>query len=118
MPETRVAPHTTNGAKSDKSLTTQISELWELIKAYALQETVEPIKGLARFVGYGVAGAICLAGGLLLLLLAALRALQSETGSTLQGHLSWMPYLLTFVVAVAVGVLAYIQISKRKNGRG
>jgi hypothetical protein len=116
--ETRVAPYIGDGDKSDKSLTTQVTELWELIVAYAKQETIEPIKGLGRFVAYGVAGSICLAIGLLLLLLATLRALQTETGSHLRGSLSWVPYAVTLAVAVAVAALAGLQINKRRNGKG
>ena len=118
MPETRLAPYTSNGDKSNKSVTTQISELWELIVTYLKQETIEPIKGLGRFVGYGVAGSICLAVGLLLLLLATLRALQTETGPHLQGNWSWVPYAATLLEAVVIAVLAGLQINKRRNGKG
>ena len=116
MPETRLAPFNRNGDKSENSMTAQISELWELIVAYAKQETVEPIKGLARFVGFGVLGSICLAIGLTLLLLATLRGLQTETGSSMQGHLSWIPYVVTIVVAVAIAALAGVQIQKKRRG--
>ncbi|HZQ88257.1 MAG TPA: phage holin family protein [Acidimicrobiales bacterium] len=116
MPETRLAPYSRNGDKTDNSVTAQISELWELIVAYAKQETVEPIKGLARFVGFGVLGSICLAIGLTLLLLATLRALQTETGSSMQGHLSWIPYVVTVVVAVVIAALAGMQIQKKRRG--
>ena len=118
MPETRVAPYTGNGSTSDTSLTSQVSELWELIVSYAKQETIEPIKGLGRFIGFGVAGSICLAVGLLLLLLATLRGLQTETGRHLQGSLSWVPYVATLVVALSVAALAGVQINRRRNGKG
>jgi hypothetical protein len=118
VPETRLAPYTSNGDKRDKSLTTQVTELWELVKTYVKQETVEPIKGLGRFVGYGVAGALCLAMGLLLLLLATLRALQTETGPHLQGSWSWVPYLATLVVAAVVAYISARQIQKRNDGKG
>jgi hypothetical protein len=118
VPETSVVPRTTNGNKADKGLTTQISELWELIVTYLKQETIEPIKGLGRFVAYGVAGSIALALGLFLLLLATLRMLQTETGTSLQGNWSWVPYVATFLVAVAAAALAGIQINRRRNGKG
>lgn len=116
MPETRLAPYASNGDKTDKSMSAQVSELWELIVAYAKQETIEPLKGLPRFIGLGVAGSVALATGLLLLLLATLRALQTETGTALQGHWSWVPYLGTLVVAAVVAWMAVKQIQKHRRG--
>lgn len=115
MPETRLAPYTGNGGKSDKSMSAQVGEIWELIVAYAKQETVEPLKGLPRFIGLGVAGSFALAIGLVLLLLAVLRLLQTETGSALQGHLSWIPYLATLAIAGAVAFVAAKQIQKKRK---
>ncbi|MBV8295646.1 MAG: hypothetical protein JO085_02320, partial [Acidimicrobiia bacterium] len=63
----------------DRSLPTQIGELWRLVLAYFRQETVEPVRNLGRFVMLGVLGSLVLALGLGLLLLAALRVLQTET---------------------------------------
>lgn len=75
---------------------------------YVKQETLEPIKGLGRFLAFGVAGSVLLAVGLVLLLVALLRALQTETGTTLTGNLSWVPYGCVAVVALVVmGVLAW-----------
>src|SRR3954452_3748521 len=86
----------------DRSLPTQISELWRLVLAYFRQETLEPVRNLGRFVGFGVAGSLGVGMGVGLLMLAALRFFQTETGSTFQGHLSWVPYLLMLVVALVL----------------
>lgn len=83
-----------------------------LILDYAKQETLGPLKGLARFVAFGSAGAVGLAVGAMLLLLALLRGLQTETGSTFTGDWSWAPYLLTAVAAAAVLVLSVLRIRK------
>lgn len=98
-----------------KSIPQVASELWELGTAYAKQETIDPLKGLGRFLGYGVGGAIALGVGLVLLLLAGLRALQTETGSTFTGSWSWAPYLITLVVGSILIALALARISKRKG---
>ena len=116
MPETRLAPYSSNGDTTDKSMSAQVGEVWELIVAYAKQETIEPLKGLPRFIGLGVLGSIALAIGLVLLLLATLRLLQTETGSALQGHLSWIPYLATLVVAGTVAYVSARQIQKHRKG--
>lgn len=82
------------------------NELAALIIGYVKQETLGPLRGLARFVLFGVAGSIALSGGTTLLLLAMLRALQGETGTAFSGDRSWLPYLITAVVALAVVALA------------
>lgn len=80
------------------------TELRHLVVAYLKQETIEPIKGLGRFVVFGAAGMTVLAGGLVLLLVAGLRAMQTEGGSTFTGHLSWIPYgICAFGALAALG---------------
>ena len=99
---------------TDKALPAQAAELWDLVRAYAKQETVEPIKGLARYAAFGVAGSVLLALGLLLLLLGGLRALQTETGDTFDGSWSWAPYLIALAGAGLVIALVLRGTRKRK----
>ncbi|MEA3020692.1 MAG: hypothetical protein QOI47_2216 [Actinomycetota bacterium] len=90
-----------------KSLPALAAELWELVRAYAMQETVEPMKGLFRSTAWGVAGSLLLSIGLVELVLGGLRALQTETGTTFEGNWSWAPYLIalagTGIVLALVG---------------
>ncbi len=76
-----------------------------LIVDYLKQETVGPLKSLGRFTAYGTIGSTFIAGGLVLLLTAVLRALQEETGA-FHGNLSWIPYLIVSMLALAVISLA------------
>src|SRR5688572_29857885 len=93
------------------------TELWELSVAYAKQETVDPLKGLGRVLGYGVGGAILFGLGSVLLLLALLRALQTETDSTFTGSLSWIPYLLVAIAALLlVGLLVWRVVNRKGPG--
>lgn len=101
----------------DKSLPALAAELWDLVRAYAKQETVEPMKGLGRFVAFGVAGSVLLGTGTVMLALAGLRALQTETGGALDGHLSFVPYLIVLAVCTIVIVWAISRTSKRKDRR-
>ena len=101
----------------DKSLPTLAAELWDLVRAYAKQETVEPMKGLGRFVAFGVAGSVLLGMGTLLLALAGLRALQTETDGALDNHLSFVPYVIVLVVCTLVIVWAISRTSKKKDRR-
>jgi hypothetical protein len=77
-------------------------EVVELVVAYAKQETLVPLKGVGRFLLFGVVGSSLLSVGLVVLLLALLRALQTQTGTTFAGNLSWVPYVVTAVGAVLV----------------
>jgi len=94
------------GIPERKSVRSRGEEFVDLVREYAQQETLDPLKGLGRFVAFGVAGSVLLAVGVLLLLLGLLRFLQAETGSTFTGNLSWIPYLITAAVALAVLALA------------
>ena len=84
-----------------------VSELWDLIVAYFKQETVVPLKQLGRWIAFGILGALLLGGGVVLLAMSGLRALQEETGSTFTGNLSWIPYMILFVALVAGGAITW-----------
>ena len=45
-------------APPPKSFQETIQELWELLKGYARQETVEPLKNLGRRIGFGIAASV------------------------------------------------------------
>ncbi len=100
---------------STKSVPEIASELFELTKAYARQETVDPLRSVGRYLGYGMLGALSLGIGVILLMLAGLRALQTETGSTFQGNWSWAPYLIVLVLGAALIALAISRIPKKKQ---
>jgi len=83
-------------------------DAFQLTVDYLKQETIEPLKGLGRFLYMGIAGSFCLAFGILLVLLGVLRLLQTETGSALKGDWSWVPYAVVVVLGIAViGVAAW-----------
>lgn len=90
-------------------------DVWELLVAYAKQETVEPLKGLRRWVAAGAGGSVLIAAGVSLILLACLRALQTETGTTFTGNWSWAPYLITLVGAVLVIGVSYGAVKSKKG---
>jgi hypothetical protein len=98
-----------------KSIAEVSSELWALTKDYAKQETIDPLKGVGRYLTFGVPGVVLIGFGTVLLMLSALRALQTQTGSTFQGSLSWLPYIIVLVVAVGFVALAVARITKTKR---
>lgn len=101
--------------EEQKSVPQVLAELKDLTVSYAKQETVDPLRGLGRFVAFGVGGSFVLGIGLCLLALAALRALQTETDGTFDGGWSWAPYLITTVVLVLLAALAARSIKEKKE---
>jgi len=99
----------------DKSDPGDIGQVVDLVKDYVRQETLGPIKGAGRWLGRGVAGALLIGTGCVLLVLAALRMIQNEFGRSFRGQwMSLLPYLFAFVVSLAVmGVAAWRIISKK-----
>jgi hypothetical protein len=93
-------------------LTAAGGDFFHLVLDYAKQETLGPLKALGRFLLFGLVGSLAITTGAVLLLLAVLRALQTETGSSFTGHLSWLPYLIVAAAAIAVMGLAAWRITK------
>jgi len=84
----------------------------QLVVDYVKQETLDPLKGLGRFIVFGVVGSVALAIGLVILAVALLRVLQGETGSTFRGNWSWAPYLICAVAVLAVAGAAVASIGR------
>ena len=94
--------------QAPKSVTDIFQELLDLLKAYAQQETVDPLKALGTYLAWGALGSVLLATGVFFVALSALRALQTETGSTFHGNWSWAPYLIVAVgLAGVIGLAAW-----------
>lgn len=98
---------------TDRSLPTLAAELWELVRTYVRQETKAPLEGVKKFLVMGLAGSLLLGLGLLLLAVALLRALQTETGTTFDGNWSFVPYAITLAACGVVVVLAGLGMRKR-----
>jgi hypothetical protein len=89
----------------------EISEIIDLVKTYAQQETVGPLRNTGRFLARGLAGGFLLGLGLILLLIGLLRVLQTETDVFDDGW-SFVPYLIVVVVGAAIAGLFVSRISK------
>jgi uncharacterized integral membrane protein len=97
------------------SVSANVAEIAETVKAYAKQETVGPLRGLGRYLGFGLAGAACIAVGIILLAIGLLRLLQTETDTTFTGTLSWIPYLIVVVLLAVVTGLFAMRIAKKRS---
>ena len=98
----------TSKRREDASL----GEVVEFVKTYAKQETIGPLKGAGRWIAFGAAGALFLGIGLSFLLLGLLRLRQAEWTRSSSGRLSWLSYLIVFIVCVALLVLVLLRINK------
>ncbi len=101
--------------KGDKSVTTVLAELWAMSVAYAKQEIKDPLDGLAKTVLWGVVTMVLLGLGSILLAVGGLRALQTETGSTFTGNLSWAPYGIVLAGAIIVLGLVGTVVTRGKK---
>jgi hypothetical protein len=86
-------------------------DAFQLTVDYIKQETLDPLKGLGRYLSMGIGGAFFLAFGLLLILLGILRLLQTETGTALTGNWSWVPYAVVVVIGVLIIAVAVWRIT-------
>lgn len=99
----------------DKNIVQQATELGQLTLDYAKQEIRDPLKNLGTYVLWGGIAWLLLGLGCLFLAIGLLRALQTETGSTFTGSLSWMPYAIVLTSAAATLGLAALILTKRKK---
>ena len=105
----------TNGQKT--STVDRAGDVVETVKAYAIQETVGPLKGAARWLLFGTVASVCLGVGVLLLGIGVLRLSQDLGGTVLDGSWSFVHYLVSgAVLAVLVGV-AMSRISRNSLRR-
>ena len=106
--------------------TPSVSEVIDAIIAYAKDQTLGPLRGAGRWILWGAIGAVLLGSGALLLLLGALRAIQTEwTGVGANWAWSWVPYLIVLLLAIALLVLTLTRINRdhlartdREDGHG
>ncbi len=93
-----------------------VGEVVDLVKDYAKQETLGPLKGAGRWLALGAVGSLLLGLGLLLLLVALLRLLQTEV-SAFDGGFSWVPYVIVLTVCLVWIGLALSRIRKATLGK-
>jgi Putative Actinobacterial Holin-X, holin superfamily III len=90
-----------------------VSGLVQLVKDYARQETVGPIRGAGRWAAFGGAGAVLFAVGTILLMLTAVRVMQTETDAFDGKWMGLIPYCVALLIAVGVIALAISRIGRK-----
>lgn len=109
MPDSSDQPRTLGTNKPDDA---SLGEVIEYVKAYAKQETVGPLRGAGRWLGYGAAAALATGLGLVLILMGLLRLVQTEFDRLSTGSLSWAAYAVTLVVTVILLVITLLRVKK------
>ncbi len=104
---------------TSKSPQQLVNELRDLVVTYAKQETVDPLRSLGRYLAFGLAGSFLLALGGIFLTLGVLRLLQNETGGVFDGGWSFVPYLLTLLLAgIVIGIMASLVVRTKSTHMG
>ena len=111
-------PDTDNSVQPPRTKKEHVSldDIIETLKAYVRQELLGPLKGAGQWIAFGAAGAFALGLGLLYVLLGVLRLVQTEWQRSSSGSLSWIAYLITFLVAVALLALTISRVKKATLG--
>jgi uncharacterized membrane protein YidH (DUF202 family) len=97
---------------------TSISGVVDLVKAYAQQETVGPLKGAGRWLAMGTLGAVLLGLGGSIMLLGLLRLIQTEWVRSATGSLSWVAYVIVLVVTLLLLALTISRINRDSLNKG
>lgn len=93
-----------------------VGDVVDLVRDYAKQETLGPLKGAGRWLALGTAGSLFLGLGLVLVLLGVLRVLQTETDA-FDGAFSWVPYVIVLILCVMASVVALSRVKKATLGK-
>ena len=101
-----------NSSERNKTEDKNAGEILETVLKYVKTETLKPIRGAGRWIGFGLVAALMLSIGLVLGALGILRLVQT---SGLGDSSSWS--WLTYVVALLVCTVAFFfAISRIRKG--
>jgi hypothetical protein len=99
-------------AASDRSADNKYTDLYESVKDYARQETLGPLRGAGRWIGFGIAGSLSVGIGAAFLALGLLRLLQTECAGFFHGRwMSLLPYVAALVLSLVVVGLALTRVN-------
>ena len=107
MASSRISPRPPRGPVD------QVGDLFDSVKQYARQETLEPIKGAVRWVAVGTLAALCLGLALVFTALGILRLSQDLGGTTLDGSWSFLHYFITLSIVAILVAVTFSRVSRR-----
>ena len=86
-------------------------ELCKMVRGYIKQETLDPLRGVGRWLAWGIVGAIALLFGAVVGLVGLLRLLQAEIFDQPNGF-TWAPYMIIVGVALVMIWLSLTRIAR------
>ncbi len=90
-------------------------EIQQMVVGYAKQETVEPLKSLGRYLGFGVAGSLLVFLGTFFWGLGLLRLMQSFEVFSGSSWASAPPYLIAIGGLSLILILIYSAMSRARK---
>lgn len=91
-----------------------VQESIQIVKDYVRQETLGPLRGAGRWIGFGLGGAVSIAIGTAFLVLGVLRMFQTEMADTFSGRwMALLPYAIGLVFCLLVIALSFARISQQ-----
>lgn len=90
-------------------------EIQQMVVGYAKQETVEPLKSLGRYLGFGVAGSLLVFLGTFFWGLGLLRLMQSFEVFSGSSWASALPYLIAIGGLSLILILIYSAMSRARK---
>lgn len=90
-----------------------IAQTVQMVKDYARQETIDPLRKAGRWIAFGIAGSLMIGIATAFLTLGLLRLVQTEWPGTFGGRwTSLLPYLFGLLLCVLVAGLAFKRVNK------
>ncbi|MEM9130791.1 MAG: hypothetical protein AAF962_04200 [Actinomycetota bacterium] len=90
-------------------------EIQQMVVGYAKQETVEPLKSLGRYLGFGIAGSLFVFLGAFFFGLGLLRLMQSLEVFSGSSWASSLPYVIAMAALLLILVLIYSAMSRARK---
>ncbi|MGA1321005.1 MAG: hypothetical protein ACO3Z0_04270, partial [Ilumatobacteraceae bacterium] len=86
-------------------------ETYELVRDYAKQETLDPLRGAGRWLGVGLIAGFLMSVGIVIVLVGVLRLTQDLLLYTWfvdqADGLSFVPYLVTLAIGIATSAVVW-----------
>ena len=97
-------------------------ETYELVRDYAKQETLFPLRGAGRWLGVGLIAGFLMSVGIVIVLVGVLRLTQDLLLYTWfvdqADGLSFVPYLVTLAIGIATSAVVWSRVSVFELNRG